>query len=512
MIENPFPLKFAPGLFRNGTKYQAKGRWYNSNLVRWFEDAIFPVGGWDIVGDTQSPPVGVTVTGFPRGGWAWRGNDSASWLSVGTVGTTTTTTLLYAFADGILTDITPAGGVTTGSVDGGIAGAVDIGSGYGNGAYGNGIFSSNIGGRTIGEADTWSLDNFGENLVALFTADGRPLSWDKDRTHDAVPITGAPRARALVVTPEHFLMLLGADGDVRKAQWPDQNTTTDWTPTDTNQAGDEVLATEGRLMAGARIRRQTLIWSDVDVLAATYVGGDTIYRFEVLGANAGLLAPWAWAKAAGAVFWMSDKKFFKYDGAVQEIRSDVSDDIFNDLNITQRAKIYALPLPQYNEVWWFFPSVSSTSLENSRYVVHNYNEGTFFVGTLARATAIPRGVFATPILLKPTGEMLQHEVGWDHEGMKPFAESGPVEIADGQQAMFVDMLIPDEKNQGEVRVKLLYSDYPNEVEGDTGFVSAANPTDVRLEARQVRIYLEEVANTGWRIGTFRLGVQPAGQR
>jgi len=40
------PLKLPPGLFRNGTAYQSEGRWFNASLVRSFEGAIRPVGGW----------------------------------------------------------------------------------------------------------------------------------------------------------------------------------------------------------------------------------------------------------------------------------------------------------------------------------------------------------------------------------------------------------------------------------------------------------------------------------
>lgn len=512
MIENPFPLKFQPGLFRNGTKYEAKGRWYDSNLVRWFEDAILPIGGWDAVRDNQDPPQDVVVTGFPRGAWAWRANDSGSWLAIGTIGGSTTTTKVYVYADGTKTDISDTD-MPAGDVNGGVASAVDIGGAYGSGPYGVGPFSSGTSARTIGEADIWSLDNFGENLVGVSTADEVIRLWDHDITHKFAAISGAPSAVAVVVTPEHFLLALGAGGDVRKVQWPDQNTTSVWTGTDTNQAGDEVLATEGRLMAGVRIRRQTLIWSDADVNAATYVGGDDIYRFDQVGSNCGLIAPWAWAKAAGAVYWMSDKKFFKYDGAVQEIRCDVSDDIFNDLNITQRAKIATLPLPQYNEIWWFFPSKSQSGLENDRYVVHNYTEGTWYVGRIPRAAAVPRGIFDAPLLLKPTGELLQHETGFDHEGLVPFAESGPIEIGDGQQNVRVESLIPDEKILGQVQATFFIADGPLETEETYGPVTMTSPyTDLRFETRQLRIRLEQVIETSWRIGVNRLGIIPAGKR
>ena len=40
------PITLPPGVYKNGTDYQAKGRWFDSSLVRWYEDTIRPVGGW----------------------------------------------------------------------------------------------------------------------------------------------------------------------------------------------------------------------------------------------------------------------------------------------------------------------------------------------------------------------------------------------------------------------------------------------------------------------------------
>ena len=38
-------LEIPPGLYKNGTEYQAAGRWTDANLVRWFENTLRPIGG-----------------------------------------------------------------------------------------------------------------------------------------------------------------------------------------------------------------------------------------------------------------------------------------------------------------------------------------------------------------------------------------------------------------------------------------------------------------------------------
>lgn len=79
------PLKVPPGVYKNGTQYQSSGRWYDANLVRWYEGTLRPIGGWN---KKEYPSGGTTytdiqVTGVMRGSHAWRSNDAKAWLSAG---------------------------------------------------------------------------------------------------------------------------------------------------------------------------------------------------------------------------------------------------------------------------------------------------------------------------------------------------------------------------------------------------------------------------------------------
>ena len=70
------PLSFPPGVYRAGTEYQSKGRFYDANLVRWFEGNLRPVGGW------RSKSAS-TVTGKGRAILTWLTNLSVSWIAIG---------------------------------------------------------------------------------------------------------------------------------------------------------------------------------------------------------------------------------------------------------------------------------------------------------------------------------------------------------------------------------------------------------------------------------------------
>ena len=89
------PLKIPAGVYRNGTEYQSMGRWFNANLVRWFEGTLRPVGGWRKRSTGQ-------MTGKCRGIINWRDDDAERWIVAGT-----NTKLFVMNQSGTLKDITP---------------------------------------------------------------------------------------------------------------------------------------------------------------------------------------------------------------------------------------------------------------------------------------------------------------------------------------------------------------------------------------------------------------------
>jgi len=518
------PVALPMGFARNGTLYENRQRWVDGTLVRWKDGALQPVGGWQLVHTASGSEV--QVTGKPRASLAWRKNDATIWLAVGTTGTPSR---LYAYSNGVLTDITPAG-LTNGAADGQLFSGS---GGWGEGGWGDVPWGGFASGGFFVDADTWSLDNFGEVLVACLTADGKLYS--STPTAQAVVITNAPvNCRAVVVTPERFLMALGAGGDPRLVQWASQETLTTWTPTATNSAGDFPLSTNGRLVAGRATARETLLWTDADLWAATYIGGQLIYAFVQRGDNCGLLAPNGIAVVDQAAFWMGDGNFFVYDGAVRPLPCAVSDYVFGNFNRTQRAKVVAFANSAFHEVWWFYPSATQSGTENDRYVAYNYRGDFWMTGTLGRAAGVSAGVFADPQLWDANGRLYTHETGDDRGGEIPFVESGPLELGDGEQVVRIQKLIPDLRTLGQVEATFFASFQPMGTEETFGPYQLAQETDVRLNARQVRLKLAErvdvgifadgafaadgsalagpVAGVPFRIGRFKLGIIPGGRR
>ena len=231
------PLKLPPGVYKNGTEFEQSNRWRDGSLVRWSEGSMRPVGGWT---DFVTSGIGAA----PRGMHGWRDLDFNNNLAAGTY------EKLYAISSaGTVTDITP----TSFSV--GRESAVQN-TGYGGGLYNAGYYNTP---RSPSSnwlpATTWSIDNFGEDLVACATTDKKLYLWDVDGGGVAAPIANAPTGNeGLIVTEERFLFALGADSNPRKIQWCDKEDLTSWTPAATNEAGDIELQTAGSVRAAARVR------------------------------------------------------------------------------------------------------------------------------------------------------------------------------------------------------------------------------------------------------------------
>lgn len=488
------PLTIPPGVYRNGTDLQSAGRWRDASLVRWADGTMQPVGGW-------LSRVEVDAGGKFRGALAWRDLSGDRWIAAGH-----STKLFVSAASNIVTDITPTG-LTAGSVN------VAVNMGYGGGFYGTaayGIARPDIG--NYGEATTWSLDNWGEYLVACSSADGVIYEWTLNAANDAVAVTNAPTDNlALLVTEERFLFALGAGGNPRKVQWSDREDNTLWTPAATNEAGDIELQTSGQIMLGIRARGQALILTDLDAHSATYQGPPFVYGFERVGSSCGAISRNCAASIDAGVFWMGSRGFYVYSGgAVQEIPCDVVDYVFNNIEQVQRSKVCAVVNAQFSEIWWFYPSAGNA--ENDRYVSFNYKEGHWSIGEIARTCGIDRGVFSTPILFGTDGSAYNHEIGNIRSGGTVFAESGPVQIGAGDNVASAVMLIPDEKTQGNVTATFKTRFHPNDDERSYGPYSMSNPTDVRFTGRQIAMRLDGVTDASWRVGTMRLDVKAGGLR
>lgn len=490
------PLKLPAGFYRNGTDFDASNRWRDGSLVRWRDGSLRPIGGW------QERKTGFSTNPI-RGAHAWETNNNTAYFAAGSHNE-----LKVMTGAGTVSDITPTS-MTTGRED------AALNLGYGGGFYGTGYYGTTRPSTgTYSEATSWSLDNWGEYLVGVHYDTGNIVEWQLNPSNVAAVVSNAPTNNlGLIVTEERFLFALGAGDNPRKVQWCDREDNTTWTPAATNEAGDILLQTAGQIMQAVKTRGQTLIITDLDAHSAKYIGPPYVYGFDRVGTACGAVSRMSAVDTDMGAFWMGQRGFFRFDGnSVSELKCEVHDYVFDDLNRNQQSKIWGFSNTEYSEIWWFYPSSNSTEID--RYVAYDLLENHWLIGNLSRTGGTPRGVFRNPLLAGHNADtdIYDHETGFNYDSGSVFCETGPISIGSGDQIAKVTEVIPDELTQGDVDLKFKTRFHPNDTEREFGPFNPSNPTSVRFSGRQVRMRVEGDQLAAWRVGTMRLETKAGGRR
>lgn len=487
------PIAIPPGLFLNGTALQAKGRWRDANLTRWYGSSLGPVLGWRIRNAATA-----ALTGLPRAALAWKDNGANSWLAIGTH-----SKLYVCNIAGAKFDITPTVSFTSGRADASASG------GYGSGLYGTGYYGVPRPGNTETlDATEWTLQTWGEDLVAVSPNDGKLRLWDTSVGTGTVAATvsGAPACKAVVVTAERFVMAL-ATADPRTVDWCDQEDITTWSPSSTNQAGSFPLQTAGRLMCGYGVRGGTILLTDQDAHLATYIGGTLVYSFDKIGDGCGAISRQAGCVINEQAVWMSGSGFWQSIGSyVRQIPCDVMDYIRQDINLLQQSKVVCVPNAVNSEVEWRYCSSASTEID--RCVVWNWQTGAWTIGRASRTCGVDKGVFPNPILVSSAGIIYDHEVGWAYDGASPYATTGPIELGNGDKIMHILGMYPDDQTEGDVTASFTVRRNPDDTGVVKGPYSLTAKTDLRFSGGLIEMTVTGNAMTNWRSGIPKLEVMP----
>ena len=406
----------------------------------------------------------------------------------------------------------------------------------------------------------WSIDNFGNKIIALIH-NKQVFEWNADLANAnatrATIISGAPTASRdmIVSTPDRHLVFFGTEttiGDqstqdqmfIRFSNQEDINT---YTPTATNTAGTQRLADGSRIMGAVRGRDAIYVWTDTALFTQRFIGPHFTFGFAQVGTNCGLIGQNAAVEVDGAAYWFSENGFFKYAGALQTLPCLVEDFVYDDLNTTANQLINAGLNNLFGEINWFYCASGSTVV--NRVVTYNYQESTpqrpiWTTGTLDRTTWQDSAVFGKPhgtdydassnnsydVVGNTDGCTIyyEHETGTDQvtstatTAVTSNIQSGDFDISQGGDGEFfakIRRFIPDFLSQtGNTQITLNLRNFPNNTEASSALgpftiSSSTEKVDTRARARAVSL---KVANTAaaqsWKLGGFRLDIQPDGRR
>ena len=384
--------------------------------------------------------------------------------------------------------------------------------------------------RTIGgiilNLRYWSLDNFGENLVACHES-GRIYQWDYagNYTDRATVLSNSPTYSdfILVTSPDRHLVAFATETtgtqDKMLLAWSDRETINEWTPTAENTAGDYPLSGGSKLVTARRTQNSTLIWTDSNMLSMQFIGAPFTFSFTEIGSNCGAISAECVITKDTTIFWMGDHNFFMYDGVVKILPCSLHREIFQNIRTSQLTKVTGGLIREFDEIIWLYPSANV--LENDKYIIYNYVQNIWYNGTIERTAWDNSELKQYPYGIDSGGTVYEHEVinvyNADGVAMTAYIESSDFDVEEGDKAYLIDELIPDMTIiNGSVDYTLKTRRYPQatQVTDTTKTVSAnTNSIDVRVRTKLLAIRVESDAlNDEWRMGDPRISLRPDGGR
>ena len=438
---------------------------------------------------------------------------------------------------------------------------------WSTGNWGEAASASNV---TL-EPGLWSLDNFGEVLIATI-ANGKTFTWNagaasafanRASTTTTNFATGAnpTSTRLTLISPTtRHLIHMGTETTIGNSatrdnmfiRFSDAEDINSYGTSSVNTAGSQRLQDGTKIIGALKAKETILIWTDNALYTMKFVGAPFTFGFEQVGTNCGLIGKNAAIEVDGIAYWMSSNGFFLFDGTVKTLPCTVEDFVFENINRNKGQQVNAGLNNLFTEVVWYYPSSSSDF--NDKYVVFNFGESSisnspvWYTGTEARTTWIDASVYPNPIATKfvsgSTGAfpaivgqsglgqttLFEHEVGRDQVNadgstttVTSFINSFDFDIkpegTDGEFFLSMKRFIPDFKTlNGNAKITMSVKRFPSQSSTATALspftvTSSSLKFDTRARGRYANIKIEnDASGESWRFGTINLDIRPDGRR
>ena len=438
---------------------------------------------------------------------------------------------------------------------------------WSTGNWGEAASASNV---TL-EPGLWSLDNFGEVLIATI-ANGKTFTWNagaasafanRASTTTTNFATGAnpTSTRLTLISPTtRHLIHMGTETTIGNSatrdnmfiRFSDAEDINSYGTSSINTAGSQRLQDGTKIIGALKAKETILIWTDNALYTMKFVGAPFTFGFEQVGTNCGLIGKNAAVEVDGIAYWMSSNGFFLFDGTVKTLPCTVEDFVFENINRNKGQQVNAGLNNLFTEVVWYYPSSSSDF--NDKYVVFNFGESSiskspvWYTGTEARTTWIDASVYPNPIATKfvsgNTGAfpaivgqsglgqttLFEHEVGRDQVNadgstttVTSFINSFDFDIkpegTDGEFFLSMKRFIPDFKTlNGNAKITMSVKRFPSQSSTATALspftvTSSSLKFDTRARGRYANIKIEnDASGESWRFGTINLDIRPDGRR
>jgi len=417
------------------------------------------------------------------------------------------------------------------------------GYGWGAGIWGHETWGSAASVGIPSQPRLWAQTSFGE--IHVFAPVGGAIYYHtgSNLATRALPLTGMAGASdvplmctdLIMSRADRHLIAFGCNTIGATAQdpllirWCETEDLANWTPTQTNAAGDLRVGAGNAIICAVSVKQEILVFTDGSLHSMQYVGAPYTYGITPVGDNISIASKNAVATANSIVYWMGVDKFYAYSGSVNTLPCDLQEYVFSDINTEQLSQVCAGTNEGFSEIWWHYPSKDSQEVD--RYVVFNYQEQCWYYGTMGRTAWLDNPSRRYPVAAA-NGYLYNHEFGVDDDYFAPinaYIETADFDIGEGDRFAFVRRILPDVNFNGSdaVAPQVTMTITPRNTPGSAYADNNAKPVTstnlditqyteqchVRLRGRQMKFRIESnQIGCQWRLGHTRVDIQTDGAK
>jgi len=255
-------------------------------------------------------------------------------------------------------------------------------------------------GFTTSDSNLWTFDVFFDPILAesAIVAHAAPNLNDISSTVNRPIYIGATTATTAFVdlagtSPDvsggvlilhPYVVAYGNSGYVA---WSAPDDPQDWT---TVSGGGEAYVTGQKIVhaqssrGGSDNSPSAIMWSLDSVIRMSYIGGTATFSFDTISDESSILSQQSVIEYDGIFFWCGVDRFLMYNGVVKEVPNPLNQNwFFDNLNFSQRQKVFAFKVPRWGEIWWCFPFGDATECTHA--VIFNIREQTWYDTELPNA-------------------------------------------------------------------------------------------------------------------------------
>lgn len=216
----------------------------------------------------------------------------------------------------------------------------------------------------------------GQNMSAIDSTVETPIYFGDLTGVGALTATGLDDVSGGVVVLAPFLLGYGNAGRVVSSVANNPAT-----------QGGFANVTGAKLVKGLPLRGggggpSGIFWSLDSIIRATFdpqlnPATAVPFRFDTISAQQSVLASRSIIEYDGVFYWWAIDRPLMFNGVVQTVPNGQNVNwLLDNINFSQRQKMFAFKVPRFGEIWWCFPFGNATECTHA--VVYNVDEKTWY--------------------------------------------------------------------------------------------------------------------------------------